>query len=76
MFCSQYGNNSFPRWEKIGTFLITDMRLLFVKTMDLFRNKRLQFMNISILFTKKPHPSRQGLETPLNKGFFDISSLP
>ena len=85
MFCSQRGNNSFPRWELgyvaslveelSGTLLITDTRLLSVKTMGLFHNKRLRIMNNSI-FSKMPHPSRQGLETLLNKGFFKISSLP
>ena len=33
-------------------------------------------MNYSIFISKMPHPSRQGFETPLNKGFFKISSLP
>ena len=62
MFCSQYGNNSFPRWglgyaaslveELSGTFLITDTRLLSVKTRGLFHNKRLRIMNNSIFFQK------------------------
>ena len=31
-------------------------------------------MNYSIFISKRPHPSRQGIETPLNKGIFKITS--
>ena len=83
MFYSHPGNNSFPRWalgyaaslveELSGTFLITDTRLLSVKTMGLFHNKRLRIMNNSIFFFKNasslPSRSRNPFKQRLLQNF-------